>query len=143
MTLVLLCAVNFMVILDSQIVLLAVPPIQADLGFSSEGVQWVISAYLIAFGGLLLFGGRTGDLAGRRRVFLAGVALFALSSLICGIAWSPGVLVAGRAAQGLSAAFMAPTALAILMTTFPEGADRNKALAFWGGIGGLGATAAL
>lgn len=139
----LLCVANFMVILDSQIVILAVPAIQSDLGFSTEGVQWVLSAYLLSFGGLLLLGGRAGDLLGRRRVFLAGSALFLLSSLVCGLAWTPGVLVAARVVQGISAALMAPTALSILMITFPDGVERNRALAAWGGVGGLGATAAL
>jgi EmrB/QacA subfamily drug resistance transporter len=139
----LLCAVNFMVILDSQIVILGVPSIEQDLGFSADGVQWVLSAYLLSFGGLLLLGGRAGDLLGRRRVLIAGTILFGVSSLVCGLAWSPAVLVAARVAQGVSAAIMAPTALAILMTTFPEGPERNKALALWGGLGGLGATAAL
>jgi EmrB/QacA subfamily drug resistance transporter len=139
----LLCAVNFMVILDSQIVILGLPSIEQDLGFSADGVQWVLSAYLLSFGGLLLLGGRAGDLLGRRRVLIAGTILFGASSFVCGLAWSPAVLVAARVAQGVSAAIMAPTALAILMTTFPEGAERNKALALWGGLGGLGATAAL
>jgi EmrB/QacA subfamily drug resistance transporter len=139
----LLCVVNFMVILDSQIVILAVPSIQGDLGFSADGVQWVLSAYLLSFGGLLLLGGRAGDLLGRRRVFMAGAVLFGLSSLACGLAWSPTALVAARVVQGISAAIMAPTALAILMTTFDEGPERNKALAAWSGFGGLGATAAL
>lgn len=139
----LLAVVNFMVILDAQIVILALPPIDADLGFSPGGSQWVMSAYLLGFGGLLLLGGRAGDLLGRRRVFLAGTALFGLASLLCGLAWSPAVLVGARAVHGVSAALMAPTALAILVTTFAEGPDRNKALAVWGGGGGLGATAAL
>jgi EmrB/QacA subfamily drug resistance transporter len=139
----LLCIVDFMVILDSQIVILGIPPIQEDLGFSADGVQWVLSAYLISFGGLLLLGGRTGDLLGRRRVLLAATACFGLSSLLCGLALTPAVLVAGRVIQGASAAMMAPTALAILMTTFAEGPERNRAIAFWGATGGLGATAAL
>jgi EmrB/QacA subfamily drug resistance transporter len=139
----LLCVVNFMVILDGQIVILAVPSIQGDLGFSADGVQWVLSAYLLGFGGLLLLGGRAGDLLGRRRVFTVGAVLFGVSSLACGLAWSPTALVAARVAQGVSAAIMTPTALAILMTTFDEGPERNKALAAWSGFGGLGATAAL
>ncbi len=139
----LLVVVNFMVILDSQIVILALPSIERALGFSAGGAQWVMSAYLLGFGGLLLFGGRLGDLLGRRRVFLFGTALFGLASLWCGLAWSPGVLIAARALHGVSAALMAPTALAILITTFAEGPERNRALAVWGGFGGLGATAAL
>ena len=139
----LLCVVNFMVILDAQIVILALPSIETELGFAAGDAQWVMSAYLLAFGGLLLLGGRAGDLLGRRRVFLAGTALFLASSLVCGLAWSGGVLIAARAVQGLSSALMAPTALAILMTTFEEGPERNRALAIWGGTGGLGATGAL
>jgi EmrB/QacA subfamily drug resistance transporter len=102
-----------------------------------------MSAYLLCFGGLLLLGGRTGDLLGRRRVFMLGVALFAASSLVCGFASSEATLIAARAVQGVSAAVMAPTALALLMTVFPEGPERNKALGIWGGIGGIGATAGL
>ena len=139
----LLCLVDFMVILDSQIVILGIPPVQRDLGFSADGVQWVLSAYLISFGGLLLLGGRAGDLLGRRRMLMLGCALFGASSLLCGLAWTPAALVAGRVLQGVSAAVMAPTALAILMTTFAEGPERNRAIAFWGATGGLGATAAL
>jgi EmrB/QacA subfamily drug resistance transporter len=143
MTLALLCIVNFMVILDAQIVILALPSVEADLGFAPGASQWVMSAYLLTFGGLLLLGGRAGDLLGRRRVLLAGTALFLLASLACGLAWSGDVLVAARAVHGVSAALMAPTALAILMTTFAEGPGRNRALAIWGGFGGFGATAAL
>lgn len=139
----LLCTANFMVILDAQIVILALPSIAADLGLSPGEAQWVLSAYLLCFGGLLLLGGRAADLLGRRRIFVIGTALFLVSSLLCGLAWSPVVLVAARVVQGISAALMAPTALAILMTTFPEGVERNKALSVWSGTGGLGASAAL
>jgi EmrB/QacA subfamily drug resistance transporter len=133
----------FMVILDGTIVFVALPAIADDLGFSAGGVQWVMSAYLLCFGALLLLGGRTADLLGRRRVFMVGVGLFVSSSLLCGLAWSPAVLIAARVVQGVSAAIMAPTALSLLMTVFPEGPDRNKALGIWGGIGGVGATAGL
>jgi EmrB/QacA subfamily drug resistance transporter len=133
----------FMVILDGTIVYVALPAIADDLGFSAGGVQWVMSAYLLCFGALLLLGGRTADLLGRRRVFMVGVGLFVSSSLLCGLAWSPVVLIAARVVQGVSAAIMAPTALSLLMTVFPEGPDRNKALGIWGGIGGIGATAGL
>ena len=133
----------FMVILDSTIVLTAVPSMQADLGMPVEVVQWVLTGYALTFGGLMLLGGRVADLLGRRRVFVAGLALFGLSSLVCGLAWTPAVLLAARAVQGLAAAVMAPTALALVMTTFPEGPERNKALAVWGGLGGFGATAGL
>jgi Major Facilitator Superfamily len=133
----------FMVILDSTIVYVALPLIQDDLGFSTGSVQWVMSSYLICFGGLLLLGGRTADLLGRRRVFMVGVALFGASSLACGLAGSGGVLVGARVVQGASAAVMAPSALSLLLTVFPDGADRNKALGIWGGLGGIGATAGL
>ena len=137
----LLCGAFFMVILDGTIVLVALPSIQADLGFSEQGLQWVLSAYALTFGGLLLLGGRAADLLGRRRVFMAGVALFTAASLLCGLAWSPATLLAARVVQGVGAAIMTPTALSIISTTFPEGAERNKALGIWGAIGGIGATA--
>ncbi|MFK0021067.1 MFS transporter [Streptomyces sp. NPDC090798] len=139
----LLCLAGFMVILDSQIVVLALPSIANGLDFSPGGAQWVMSAYLLGFGGLLLLGGRIADLLGRRRVFMTGTLLFGLSSLLCGFAWSAGVLVTARAVQGVSAAVMAPTALSLLLNTFEEGPERNKALAIWSGSGGFGATAAL
>lgn len=139
----LLGAAFFMVILDGTIVLTAVPSMSRDLGFSGNDVQWVITAYALTFGGLMIFFGRVADLLGRRRVFLAGIGLFVLSSLLCGLAWTGGVLIAARTVQGLSAAAMAPAALSIVMTTFPEGVERNKALGIWGGLGGIGATAGL
>jgi EmrB/QacA subfamily drug resistance transporter len=139
----LLCVAGFMVILDAQIVLLALPSVADGLGLSADGAQWVMSAYLLSFGGLLLLGGRTADLLGRRRVFMTGTLLFGLSSLLCGLAWTAGVLVAARAVQGVSAALMAPSALSLLVSTFEEGHERNKALAIWSGSGGFGATAAL
>jgi EmrB/QacA subfamily drug resistance transporter len=137
----LLCGAFFMVILDASIVFVALPSIGADLGFSEQGLQWVVSAYALTFGGLLLLGGRAADLLGRRRVFMAGVAVFATASLLCGLAWSPAALLAARAIQGVGAAVMTPTALSIISTTFPEGPERNKALGIWGMLGGLGATA--
>jgi EmrB/QacA subfamily drug resistance transporter len=133
----------FMVILDGTIVYVALPQIAGDLGFSPAGVQWVMSAYLLCFGALLLLGGRCADLLGRRRVFMAGVSLFVFSSLVCGLAWSPAALTGARVAQGISAAIMAPTALSILLTVFPDGPERNRALGIWGGIAGIGATAGL
>ncbi|WP_214317425.1 MFS transporter [Nonomuraea sediminis] len=139
----LLCTANFMVVLDAQIVILALPSIERDLGLDPGPGQWVLSAYLLTFGGLLLLGGRLADLLGRRRMFMAGTTLFLVSSLVCGLAWAGWVLVAARVVQGMSAALMAPTALSILMTMFPEGAPRDRALAVWSGTGGLGATAAL
>jgi EmrB/QacA subfamily drug resistance transporter len=141
--LILLCMTGFMAILDAQIVILALPSIERDLQMSAGDGQWVLSAYMLAFGGLLLFGGRLADLRGRRQMFIVGTALFLVSSLLCGFAWSGGVLIGARVVQGVSAALMAPTALAILLSMFPEGPERNKALAFWSGVGGIGATAAL
>jgi EmrB/QacA subfamily drug resistance transporter len=139
----LLCVAFFMVILDAQIVILGLPSIEAELDMSADAGQWVLSAYLLSFGGLLLLGGRSADLLGRRRMFMVGTGLFLISSLGCGLAWSGGVLIGARVVQGLSAAIMAPTALSILMNTFDEGAERNKALGVWSAIGGVGATAAL
>jgi EmrB/QacA subfamily drug resistance transporter len=139
----LLCLAFFMVILDAQIVVLGLPSIEADLDMSADAGQWVMSAYLLSFGGLLLLGGRSADLLGRRRMFMVGTGLFLVSSLACGFAWSGEVLVAARVVQGMSAAIMAPTALSILMTIFEEGPERNKALGIWSAIGGVGATAAL
>jgi EmrB/QacA subfamily drug resistance transporter len=138
----LLCTAFFMVILDSAIVVVALPSIEQDLGFSSGDLQWVLSAYLLSFGGLLLLGGRAADLLGRRRVFMAGTGLFALASLGCGLAGSDVALIAARVVQGVAAAVMTPTALSILTTTFEEGVERNKALGVWAAIGGIGATAA-
>src|SRR3954469_15256570 len=138
----LLCTAFFMVILDSAIVVVALPSIGADLSFAASDLQWVLSAYLLSFGGLLLLGGRAADLLGRRRVFMTGTALFALASLACGLSGSADGLIAARVVQGVAAAIMTPTALSIVMTTFPEGAERNKALGIWAAIGGIGATAA-
>jgi MFS family permease len=138
----LLCGAFFMVILDATIVLVALPSIQADLGFSAQGLQWVLSAYALTFGGLLLLGGRAADLLGRRRLFMTGVLLFTAASLICGLAWSPAALLTARVVQGVGAAIMTPTALSIISTTFPDGPERNKALGIWGALGGIGATAA-
>jgi EmrB/QacA subfamily drug resistance transporter len=139
----LLCLAFFMVILDAQIVILGLPSIEADLGLSAAGTQWVLSAYLLCFGGLLLLGGRSADLLGRRRMFMVGTGIFLVASLACGLAWSGGILIAARVVQGISAAIMAPTALSILMTTFEEGSERNKALGIWSAVGGVGATSAL
>src|SRR3954465_3737569 len=136
-----LCAVYFMVILDAAIVRVAIPSIERDLQMSSEGLQWVANAYMLTFGALLLLGGRLGDLLGRRRLFLGGLVLFTVASLLCGIAPSGEALSPFRAIRGLGAAAMTPAALSTLMTTFPEGAERNKAIGAWGAVGGLGATA--
>jgi EmrB/QacA subfamily drug resistance transporter len=129
----------FMTILDVSIVNVALPSIGKDLEFSRENLQWVITAYAIAFGGFLLLGGRAADLLGRRRVFIVGVALFTIASLVCGLAQSEEMLIAARAVQGLGGAIISPAALSIVMTSFEEGADRNKALGIWGALGGSGA----
>jgi EmrB/QacA subfamily drug resistance transporter len=138
----LLCGAFFMVLLDGTITIVALPSIGADLGFSKQGLPWVLSAYALTFGGLLLLGGRAADLLGRRRVFMAGVLVFAAASLLCGLAWAPAALLAARVIQGAGAAVMTPTALSIISTTFAEGSERNKALGIWGALGGVGATTA-
>lgn len=138
----LLCGAFFMVILDSAIVVVALPSIETDLGFSAQGLQWVLSAYALTFAGLLLLGGRAADLLGRRRLFMVGIAFFTLASLLCGLAWSDDALIGARAFQGLGAAIMTPTALSIIATTFEEGSERNKAFGIWGALGGIGGTAA-
>ena len=133
------CAAFFMTVLDVSIVNVALPSIGRALDFSRENLQWVITAYAITFGGFLLLGGRAADLFGRRRVFLVGVVVFTIASFLCGLAWSEGVLIGARAVQGLGAAIISPAALSIIMTTFEEGPERNKALGIWGAIGGSGA----
>src|SRR6476660_1491409 len=138
----LLCGAFFMVILDGTITIVALPSIGAELSFSEQRLQWVLSAYALTFGGLLLLGGRAADLLGRRRVFMAGVVLFTAASLGCALAWSPEALLSARIVQGAGAAIMTPTALSIISTTFSEGSERNKALGLWGALGGIGATAA-
>ena len=137
----LLGAVQFMVVLDIAIVNVALPSIQTDLEFSQANLQWVISAYALVFGGFLLLGGRTADLLGRRRIFMVGLIAFTIGSLLCGLAWSEASLIGARAIQGLGAATISPAALAILMTTFAEGRERNIALGVWGAVGGFGAAA--
>jgi EmrB/QacA subfamily drug resistance transporter len=139
--LVLLCAAFFMVVLDVAIVNVALPSIADDLNFSRENLQWVITAYALTFGGFLLLGGRCADLLGRRRVFMAGLAIFTLGSLACGAAQSDAWLIIARAAQGFGAAVLTPAALSIITTTFTEGTERNKALGVWGAVGGSGAAA--
>src|SRR5688572_30850721 len=136
--LVLLCAAQFMVVLDASIVNVALPSIQTDLNFSQENLQWVVNAYTLVFGGFLLLGGRMADLLGRRRVFIGGLFLFSAASLLGGFATNEGQLIAARALQGLGAAIISPAALSIVTTTFAEGSERNKALGIWGAIAGLG-----
>jgi EmrB/QacA subfamily drug resistance transporter len=137
----LLSAVQFMLVLDVTIVNVALPSIQTDLGFSQDNLQWVISAYALAFGGFLLLGGRLADILGRRGVFMAGLVVFTVGSLLCGLAWSDESLIGARALQGLGAAATTPSALAILTTTFSEGRERNVALGAWGAIASFGAAA--
>ena len=137
----LLAVVQFMVVLDIAIVNVALPSIKVDLGFSQENLQWVISAYALCFGGFLLLGGRAADLIGRRRLFLVGLVVFTLASLVAGLAWSEGSLIVARSVQGLGAAIVTPAALSILTTTFTEGRERNIALGVWGAVGGFGAAA--
>jgi EmrB/QacA subfamily drug resistance transporter len=140
-TLVLLCAVQFLDIADSAIVNVALPSIQHSLGFSQQNLQWVASGYILTYGGFLLLGGRLGDLLGRRRMLLTGLAVFALSSLTAGLADSAGLLVAARLVQGVGAALMTPAALSALTTSFREGKDRNTALGIWGAVSGMAAAA--
>ncbi len=137
----LLLSVQFMVVLDIAVVNVALPSIKNDLGFSQENLQWVISAYALLFGGFLLLGGRIADLIGRRRVFLVGIVVFTLASLVSGLAWSDDALIVARALQGLGAAIISPAALSILSTTFAEGKERNAALGAWGAVGAFGAVA--
>src|SRR5438046_5705076 len=122
-------AAQFMVVLDIAIVNVALPSIKTDLHFSQESLQWVITAYSIFFGGVLLLGGRLADVLGRRRLFMAGLALFTVSSLLDGLPWSEGSPIAVRGLHGLRRASIAPAALSILTTTFQQGRDRNRALA--------------
>lgn len=135
-----LCAAFFMAVLDSTSVFAALPSIATDLGLSDAAAQWVITAYALAVGGLLLLGGRTADLVGKRRTFLWAVGVFGVASLLGGLAWSGGVLILARVLQGVGAAALTPAALALLMIVFPDGPDRNRALGIWGGLGGIGAT---
>jgi EmrB/QacA subfamily drug resistance transporter len=136
-----LVVAQFMVVLDVAIVNVALPTIKNDLHFSEDGLQWVITAYAIVFGGVLLLGGRIADLLGRRRVFMAGLGVFTIFSLLDGLAWSSSSLIAFRGLQGLGAALLAPAALSILTTTFREGRDRNLALGIWGAASGSGGAA--
>jgi len=128
-----------MVVLDVSIVNVALPSIQKDLNFSPENLQWVISAYGLTFGGFLLLGGRTGDILGRRRLFMIGLGSFALFSLLCGLATSSGMLIAFRALQGSAGAILSPSVFSIVSVTFEEGKERNTALGILGGIAGSGA----
>jgi EmrB/QacA subfamily drug resistance transporter len=139
--LILLCFAQFIVVIDAAIVNVALPSIGEGLGFSQENLAWVVNAYVLTFGGFLLLGGRMADLLGRRRVFLAGLVLVAVASLAAGFSANEGQLIAARAAQGLGAAIISPSALSIITTTFSDGAERNKALGAWGAVAGLGGAA--
>lgn len=141
--LVLLAMAQFIVVLDTSIVNVALPAIQKALHFSTSSLQWTVTAYTLAVGGFLLLGGRAADLYGRRKIFLAGLGLFALASLADGLAQSSGMLIASRAVQGLAGALMSPAALSIVLVTFKEGAERNKALAVWGAVASGGAAAGM
>src|SRR5881409_883192 len=133
-TLVVVCMAQFMVILDATIVNVALPSIQHGLHFTASSLQWVVNAYTLIFGGFLLLGGRASDLIGRQRLFVAGVIVFTVASLINGIATSSGMLIGGRALQGLGAALVSPAALSIVTTTFAEGKERTRALGIWSAI---------
>ena len=139
LALALLCVAHLLGVVDVSIVNVALPSVGEELGFSPEGLQWVINAYILTFGGFLLLGGRIADLLGRRRVFVGGLVIFSVASLACGLAPSAWILIAARAIQGLGGAILVPSALSIVATTF-EGAERNRALGIFGAVGGLGFT---
>lgn len=136
-------SIEFLTVMDASVVNIALPVIKRDLGFTASATAWIVNCYLIPFAGTLLLAGRLGDVLGRRRLFLAGTALFTLASAACGFAAEPWHLLAGRAAQGLGAALVVPAALALITDLFAEGPDRNRALAIFGGMGGLAAPAGL
>src|SRR5439155_24087316 len=138
LTLALACVGQFMVILDVSVVNVALPSIRTALYFSEQDLAWVVNAYTVTFAGFLLLGGRAADLLGQKRVFIGGLLLFALASLVGGVADSQGMLIGARAAQGLGGAVVSPATLAILTTTFSEGHERNRALGAWGAMGGAG-----
>src|SRR5215218_6286173 len=141
LALALLALAQFVVVLDASIVNVALPSIGEDLAFAPEDLSWVVNGYTLFFGGFLLLGGRMADLLGRRRLFIAGLVLFAVASLAGGLASSPGMLIAARAVQGLGAALLSPAALSLVTVMFSEGAERNKALGGWGAVAGSGGAA--
>jgi EmrB/QacA subfamily drug resistance transporter len=141
LALALLATTQFVIVLDAAIVNVAIPSIGRDLHFSQENLTWIPNAYALTFGGFLLLGGRMADLLGRRRLFMFGLVLFSVASLLGGLATSEGQLIAARALQGLGAALLAPSALATVTTMFAEGAERNKALGVWGAVSGSGGAA--
>src|ERR1700675_4473679 len=134
----LIAVAQFMVVLDATIVNVALPTIKVDVGFSEQSLSWVLNAYTLIFGGFLLLGGRAADRLGRRRVLMAGIALFSGASLLCGVSQSEGTLLVARGLQGLGGAMVSPAALSIILTTFAEGPSRNRALAVWGAVAGAG-----
>jgi EmrB/QacA subfamily drug resistance transporter len=134
---------QFMVVLDATVVNVALPTIKVDVGFSEQSLSWVLNAYTLIFGGFLLLGGRLADRLGRRRLFVVGIALFSGASLICGLSQSEGMLLVARGLQGLGGAMVSPAALSIILTTFKEGTERNRALAVWGAIAGAGGAVGL
>jgi EmrB/QacA subfamily drug resistance transporter len=134
------CLAQFMVILDVAIVNVALPSMRDGLHFSTSGLQWVVNAYTLTFAGFLMLGARSADLLGRRRVFLIGIALFSLSSLVCALASTRGLLIGARTLQGFAGAIVSPATLSIITSSFAEGAERNRGVAAWGAIGGLGAS---
>lgn len=136
-----LVGAQFVVVLDAAIVTVALPSIAADLHLAQQSLSWVINAYVLTFGGFLLLGGRLADLFGRRRIFTAGLVIFAVASTADGLAGSPGQLIAARAVQGLGAALLSPAALSILTGTFPPGPQRNRALGYWAAAGASGGAA--
>src|SRR4051795_13735345 len=140
MALAVLALAQFMVVLDVTIVNVALPAIQTDLGFTAESLQWVVNAYTLTFGGLLLLGGRMSDILGRRRLFMIGLGVFAVASLAGGFATTSAMLITVRAIQGIGAALLSPAALALLTVTFPAGRERNIALGVWGALAGIGGT---
>ena len=143
LVLVIACMAQFMVVLDATVVNVALPAIQHGLGFSASSLQWVVNAYTLVFGGFLLLGGRAADLLGRKRLFIAGVALFSFASLLNGLAQTSGMLIAGRALQGLGGALVSPAALSIVTTTFTETAERTRALGVWSAIAAGGGAVGL
>src|SRR5258705_2531845 len=143
LALLVILSAQLMVVLDFSIVNVALPSLQRELGFSPTGEQWVVTTYAISFGGLLILGGRAGDVLGPRRLFFAGLIVFSCASLAGGFATSGGMLLAARAAQGVGAALIAPTALALLTTTFAEGPARNRALGLYGATASVGFVAGL
>src|SRR5215216_1900236 len=138
LALALLAAAQFVVILDASIVNVALPSIGEALDFSQDNLSWVVNAYTLTFGGFLLLGGRMADLLGRRRLFMAGIVLFGVASLLGGLAETETQLIAARTLQGLGAALLSPAALSLVTVIFKEGAERNKALGVWGAVAGSG-----